>query len=69
MVLADQLVERAGAQPVGERLMGAPARRAGRQLPPLEQIAHPPITTASLSPARSISSRQGGRNLLSSLVS
>ncbi len=58
MVLADQLLECLRAQPVGERLAGGDRGAAASGLGPSEQIAHPPITTASLRSGRSTSSGQ-----------
>ena len=46
MVLADQLVEGARAQAIGERLAGARTGSPGGALGVGEQVAHPPITTA-----------------------
>jgi hypothetical protein len=59
MVLADQLVERLRAQPVGERLSDRGAAAPGCTVSVREQVAHRPITTASLRPARAILSREG----------
>ena len=68
MVLADQLVESLRPQPVSERLTGCDGAAAARGLGSREQIAHPPTTTASLRPARSISSRQGSSRSRGSLA-